>query len=97
MNQIISNIKSIEIYNIISIFQKGGIIMYPLFLLSFISVYIIIYKIIELSFISKIPKQWYENLYNSLNINDEKKTKDICRQRSSNILSKTIISIIGKI
>ena len=81
------NLGNIPILNLII---KGGWIMLPIIVLSIISVYIIIYKLIELANTTKYSEQWLKNLRNSLMEGDREKSKQLCKQRENSSLAKVI-------
>ncbi len=61
---IIGQNESLKIGNlpILNLIMKGGWIMLPIIMLSLISIYIIIYKLIEFANTTKYSDQWLKNL-----------------------------------
>ncbi len=89
---ILGSNESLKIGNLplLNLIVKGGWIMLPIIMLSIISIYIIIYKLIEFANTTKYSDQWLKNLRNSLMEGDREKAKQLCAQRKNSSLAKVI-------
>ncbi len=76
------------------IFVKGGITMYPILLLSIISLAIFLERLFVLRRENYIPKEFEEKLVNSLKKKDIKEAKLLCENNKSSI-SNVSLSIIS--
>ncbi len=75
---------------------KGGWIMLPIIALSIVSIYIIVYKLLELVNTTKYSGKWLKNIRMYMLEGDSKQVKEVCNQRKKAILSKVIIKALNR-
>jgi biopolymer transport protein ExbB len=78
---------SIKFMSILELLMKGGWVMVPILLLSILTLYALMERLIVLNRAGKISQKWLNNLYNQILIGDIEEAKLLCEQKHTAIAS----------
>src|SRR3569832_1137798 len=80
-NSLLPEVKSKEIMTLWGLLLKGGWIMLPILLLSILTMYAIIERLIVLQSAAKVPKKWLDAVYTTTQKRDTEGVKMLCEKK----------------